>query len=109
MRAARWSLVAVAVLLLAGCGQTHAHARTHVATLHLTARDNHRVFLLKRHEEVVVTLPSNRSGSWAGLRGLQDTIWANGVGHRYVVPEQGVPGAAGKEIFRYRPVGKGHG
>ena len=107
MRPARWSSVAVAVLFLAGCGQTHA--QTHSGTLRLTAKDNNKVFTVKPHTAIVVTLASNRSTGyrWESAPSSHPLNPLRLVSHRYVAPKKGVPGAAGKEIWRFRAVSHG--
>src|SRR5436309_63823 len=107
MRAVRWSTVVVAVLILAGCGQSHA--QTHASTLHLTEKDNGRSFTIKPQEVFVVTLTSNRSTGyrWEGAPASQNVLGFRTVSHRYVAPKPGVPGAAGEAIWRFQPVGRG--
>ena len=107
MRGARWSSVAVAALFLAGCGQSHA--QSHGSTLHLTPKDNHKEFTVKPHEAIVLTLASNRSTGyrWEFASASQMNAGLHQVSHRYVAPKASVPGAAGKEIWRFRPIGRG--
>jgi predicted secreted protein len=109
MRAARGSAVALAVLVLAGCGQTHRQSPGR--TLHLTAKDNDKEFSVKPHETIVVTLASNRTTGY-GWHGVPDPFFGRSfrlLSHRYVAPTRGAPGAAGKESWRYRPIGRGGG
>ena len=108
MRAARWSPVAVAVLLLAGCGQSHA--QTYSRTLHLTAANlNKKVFTVEPHTTIVVTLASNPATGyhWQFDPGSSPTEPLRLVSHRYVAPKNSGPGAAGKEIWRFGAVSKG--
>ena len=107
MRAARWSAVAVVALFLAGCGQTHA--QTYSGTLHLTANLDQKVFTVKPHTAIVVTLASNRSTGyhWQFGSGSSPTEPLRLVSHRYVAPKRSVPGAAGTEIWRFRAVSAG--
>ena len=107
MRAARWSPVAVAVLVLAGCGQSHGETQS--STLHLTENDSGKSFTVRPDEAIVVTLESNRSTGyrWEFAPASQAMLGFRQVSHRYVAPTKRVPGAAGKEIWRFRPVGKG--
>jgi predicted secreted protein len=109
MRAARWSAVAVAVVFLAGCGQTHAQTHRD-STLRLSAKDNHKEFTVRPHEAIVVTLSSNRSTGyrWESAPASQVNPGFRLVSHRYYdAPNKSLPGAAGEEVWRLRPVGKG--
>ena len=107
MRAARWSAVALAVVFLAGCGQ--AHRQSHGQMLHLTAEDNGKEFTVNPHETIVVTLAFNRRPGyrWQFVPGSSPTKPLRLVSHRYVAPRRSVPGAPGKEIWRFRAVSKG--
>ena len=107
MTVARWLPVAVAVLFLAGCGQSHV--QTHSSTLHLTEKDNGKSFGVGLHEAFVVTLASNPSTGyhWEFLPASQALLGFRVVSHRYIAPTKSVPGAAGKETWRFRAVGKG--
>ena len=111
MRAAHWSPVVVAVLLLAGCGQTHAqtHTQTNDSTLHLTENDNGKKFNLKPRGALVVTLASNPSTgySWEIAPPVPLRSPLRLVSHRYVASKKNVPGAAGSEVWRFRAVGHG--
>jgi inhibitor of cysteine peptidase len=108
MKAARWSPVVVAVLILAGCGQTHRHARR--STPHLSEKDNNKVLTVKPGQVVVLTLPSNPStGSrwrWVPM-GSPENISLDQLSHRYVAPKGQAPGAAGEEVWRLRFSGQG--
>src|SRR5947208_2076654 len=108
MRAARWSAVAVAVVFLAGCGQTHH------ATLRLgDGTDKYRVlsnrtYTVKRNDAIVVTLDSNWSTGYRWeLAPSFSPSPVRFVSRRYVAPKKSVPGAAGKEIWRFRAVSHG--
>jgi predicted secreted protein len=109
MSVARWSVVAVAALLLAGCGG-QAHRSTHGRTLHLTWKDDdHKgIFVVKPHETIVLTLPFKRQPGyrWQSMV-ASPMLGFQKLSQRYVVPKNGVPDAIGKEIWRYRPVGRG--
>jgi predicted secreted protein len=98
----------VAVLFLAGCGQAHV-VQTHRPVLHLTAGDSGKVFTVKPHETIVLTLAFNRSPRyrWMFEPASQAMLGFRQLSQRYVPPKNGVPGAKGKEIWRYRPVGRG--
>ena len=77
--------------------------------LHLTAKDNGRELATGPHEEFVVALASNRSTGyrWKIALASQGRLGAGLLSHRYIAPKKSVPGAAGKEIWRFRPVGSG--
>jgi predicted secreted protein len=107
MRVARWSTLAVAVLLLAGCGQSHA--QTYSGTLHLTANLNKKVITVEPHTAIVVTLASNPSTGyhWQFVPGSSPTEPLRLVSHRYVAPKKSGPGAAGTETWRFRAVSRG--
>ena len=104
---ARWFPFVVAVLFVAGCGQSHG--QTHSATLHLAEKDSGKSFKVRPHETLVVTLASNRGTGyrWEDAPASQAMLGFRLVSHRYVAPRESLPGAAGKEIWRYRPVGRG--
>jgi predicted secreted protein len=107
MKAARWSVVALAVLVIAGCGQIHR--QSHVRTLHLTWKDNRGGFTVKPHETIVLTLSFTRHAGyqWRFSPASQAMLGFRQLSQRYVAPKNGVHGAMGKEIWRYRPVGMG--
>jgi predicted secreted protein len=94
----------VAVLVLLGCGQTHR--QSHGRTLHLTAKDNGKEFTVKPHETIVLTLAFHRSSGyrWEFEPASQAMLGFRQLSQRYVAPKNG---AAGKEIWCYRPVGQG--
>ncbi len=79
-----------------------------IVTLHLTAADNSRSFTVKPQTRIVLTLASNASTGYRWkfvkqpVRGVVRL-----VSHRYVAPGNNKPGAPGKEIWRFRAVGKG--
>jgi inhibitor of cysteine peptidase len=79
-----------------------------IVTLHLTAADNNKVFSVKPQTPIVVTLASNPS---TGYRWKLAPQRVHGVvrlvSHRYVGAKSGLPGAPGKEIWRFRAVAKG--
>ena len=81
-----------------------------LATLHLTAKDNHRTFTVKPRTAIVVTLASNPS---TGFQWKYKPSKGGGkvvklVSDRYVPPKKGSPpGAAGKEVWHLRAVGTG--
>ncbi len=83
-----------------------------VAALHLTPANNHRTFAVKPGTAIVITLPSNASTGYRWFDSLVESSRGSRsvvhfVSRRYVAPSTGRPGAAGKEIWRFRAVGKG--
>ena len=103
MRVARWSLVAVAVLFLAGCGQIRVQ---------LTAKDNGLTFGMESGTEIDVTLSTSPSTGYHWWYDPEDLGGRPGtrvrlLEHWYVPPSGSRVGAAGKEIFRFRTEGKG--
>lgn len=107
VRLARWVPVAAAVLLLAGCGQTHRQSLGR--TLYLTAKDNGKEFTVRPHEAIVVTLAFDRIPGyhWEFTAASQARLGFRQLSQRYVAPKNRAAGATGKEIWRYRPVGRG--
>ena len=85
------------------------------STLHLTAKDRNKRFVVGSGARIVVTLSSNRSAGYGWVPAYPD--WPNGVvigrvdlvSQRYVEPADGAPGAEGKEILRFRASGHGDG
>ncbi|HLX31787.1 MAG TPA: protease inhibitor I42 family protein [Gaiellaceae bacterium] len=80
-----------------------------VATLHLTTADNGKTFTVKPQTQIVLTLPTNLS---TGYR--WDLAWVTDVNHhvryvsyRYVEPEKNLPGAPGRDVWRFRATSKG--
>ncbi|HUZ16604.1 MAG TPA: protease inhibitor I42 family protein [Gaiellaceae bacterium] len=82
---------------------------TLLAALQLTAKDNHKSFTVKPQRAIVVTLVSNSSTGyhWKYKPSSGGGKVVKLVSHRYVPPQSGRPGAAGKEIWHFRAVGKG--
>ena len=81
-----------------------------LTTLHLTVKDNGHSFTVRPQRAIVVTLASNPS---TGYRWKYEPSKRGGkvvklISARYVPPKSGSPpGAAGKEVWRLRAVGKG--
>ena len=80
-----------------------------LATLHLTAKANNHLFTVEPQTPIVVTLVSNPS---TGYRWKYESSAGGGrvvklLSHRYIAPRNAKPGAAGKEVWRLRAVGKG--
>jgi predicted secreted protein len=79
-----------------------------IAALHLTAAANNHSYTVKPQTPIVVTLSSNRSTAYQWKLASQP---AHGVvrlvSHQYVKPKVVRPGAAGKEIWGFKAVGKG--
>ena len=107
MRVTCWSAVAVAVLFLAGCGQTDR------ATLHLTAKDNGKSFTVSKGAPFVVTLATNPSTGYHWSGGQESPggvhVGVRWVSRRYVPPATSRPGARGTEVFRFRSEGPDSG
>jgi inhibitor of cysteine peptidase len=74
----------------------------------LVTGDNGRIVRAAPAARIVVTLPANPSTGfrWKLLAPLDRRILAL-VSHRYVAPKTAVVGAPGKEVWRFRAVGKG--
>jgi len=79
-----------------------------LATLHLTAKDNHKSYTAKPGTPIVVTLASNAGTGyhWKYKSFTGDRV-VKLISHRYVAPKDARPGAAGKEIWRFRAVANG--
>ncbi len=109
MRAVRWSPIAVAVLLLAGCGAGQRQLQAHGSPLYLSAKDSGAALTLKRGDEFVVTLATNPSTGyrWEGAPSSHPLNPLRVISHRYIAAKTGVPGAPGKEIWRFRAVSHG--
>jgi len=79
-----------------------------LATLHLTAKDNHKSYTVKPRTPIVVTLASNAtSGYHWKYKSFTGNRVVKLISQRYVPPKQGRPGAAGKEVWHFRAVAKG--
>ncbi len=80
-----------------------------VPPVQLAARDDGRVVRVAPGTPVVLTLASNPSTGyrWRLLAGLDRRV-VRLVSHRYLAPAKpGVVGAPGKEVWRFRAVGRG--
>jgi len=79
-----------------------------LATLHLTAKDNHKSYTVKPGTPIVVTLASNATTGyhWKYKSFTGDRV-VKLISHRYVARKDARPGAAGKEIWRFRAVANG--
>ena len=79
-----------------------------LAALHLTAKDNGKSFTVKPQQAIVVTLASNPSTGyhWRYLTssGGEKVVL---LSHSYVASNPGLPGAPGKEIWRFRAIARG--
>ena len=80
-----------------------------LATLHLTAKDNNRLFAVKPQTSIVVTLASNASTGyrWKFESSPGGSSVVRLVSRRYVTTHKNLPGAPGKEVWRFRAVGDG--
>ncbi len=80
-----------------------------LATLHLTAKDNNKLFTVHPHETIVMTLASNPSTGyhWKYVHSPGGARVVKLISHRYVAPKASRPGASGKEVWRFRVIGKG--
>lgn len=80
-----------------------------LATLALGPGSNGHTYSVEPSTRIVVTLPSNASTGYRWrLAGKPNASVVKLVSHRYVAPKKGSnPGAAGKEVWRFRAVGKG--
>jgi predicted secreted protein len=79
-----------------------------LATLTLRTADNGRTFSVAARSAIVLVLPSNATTgySWR-LPARPSGSVLRLVSHRYVAPKSKLPGAGGKEVWRFLAVGKG--
>jgi predicted secreted protein len=79
-----------------------------LATLTLTPADNGRSFSVAPGTPIVVELASNASTGYRWrLATRPDEAVVTLISHRYLAPRTKRPGAAGKEVWRFRAVGAG--
>ncbi len=78
-----------------------------VATLSLTQADNGKSFTLPPKTAIVLTLPSNASTGYRWQLKAVDKSVLRLVSHRYLQPKKTLPGAPGKERWRFVTVGAG--
>jgi inhibitor of cysteine peptidase len=80
-----------------------------LAALALGPASNGHTYSVAPSTKIAITLPSNASTGYRWrLAGKPAASVVKFVSHHYVAPKPGSnPGAAGKEIWRFRAVGKG--
>lgn len=78
-----------------------------VATLSLTQADNGKAFTVPPQTAVTVTLASNASTGYRWQLKAVDKSVLRLVSHRYIQPKKSLPGAPGKERWRFVTVGAG--
>ena len=76
-----------------------------LAVLHLSVRDNGKTFTVNPRTTVVLVLPSNASTGYRWEIGIPAHSAIRLLSHRYVQPKNSPPGAAGKEVWRFRILG----
>jgi predicted secreted protein len=81
---------------------------TLLATLTLGPAANGHTYSVKPQTTIVVVLPSNASTGFRWrLAARPDTQVVRVLSHRYVAPKTKRPGAAGKEVWRFRALAAG--
>lgn len=98
----RTRLLLIATGVMAAATLIAASLAVASTTLHLTWKDNHKMFGVQRGSAIVVTLASchDCGYSWKDLHSGMVKL----VSHRYVQPK-GQVGGMGKEIWKFKVIG----
>jgi predicted secreted protein len=98
----RTRLLLIATGVIAAAALIAASLAVASSTLHLTWKDNHKMFGVDRGSAIVVTLAScaDCGYHWKNLYSGMVKL----VSHRYVQPK-GQVGGMGKEIWKYKAIG----